>query len=186
MIPRLAELEPLHASTRAFLDALASSSFRGDIRADAATRLVTATDNSVYQILPQAVVFPTSAEDVVALATLSTDPNYQGLTLAPRGGGTGTNGQSLSEGIIVDLSRHMNGILEINAAEGWVRVQPGVVLDQLNRALKPLGLFFAPNLSPSSRATVGGMISTDACGEGSNHKQSDKELVANPALNAFE
>ncbi len=167
MIPRLAELEPVTAATTAFLAALTRAGFSGDIRPDLATRLVTATDNSVYQLVPQAVVYPRSTADVALIAQIAAEPAFQVLTLAPRGGGTGTNGQSLSEGVIVDVSRHMNRILEVNSAEGWVRVQPGVVLDQLNRALKPLGVFFAPNLSPSSRATIGGMISTDACGEGS-------------------
>src|SRR5690606_8813827 len=70
-------------------------------------------------------------------------------------------------GIIVDLSRHMSRIIELDKEGGWVRVQPGVVLDQLNAYLKPHGLFFAPSVSPSSRATLGGMIATDACGKGS-------------------
>ena len=79
----------------------------------------------------------------------------------------GTNGQSLTDGLIVDVSKHMNQVLEINAEERWVRVQGGVVKDQLNRALKPYGFFFAPELSTSNRATVGGMINTDASGQGS-------------------
>ena len=89
------------------------------------------------------------------------------VKLAPRGGGTGTNGQSLTDGLVVDVSRHMNRILEINVAERWARVQAGVVKDQLNAALAEHGLFFAPELSTSNRATIGGMISTDACGQGS-------------------
>src|SRR5699024_9476690 len=78
-----------------------------------------------------------------------------------------TNGQSLNSTIIVDLSRHMNQILELNVKERWVRVQAGVVKDQLNRFLKPHGLFFSPELSTSNRATLGGMINTDASGQGS-------------------
>ena len=89
------------------------------------------------------------------------------LKFTPRGGGTGTNGQSLTDGVSVDLSRHMNAILEINAEEGWARVQAGVVKDQLNAAVAANGLFFAPELSPSNRATIGGMIATDASGQGS-------------------
>ena len=79
----------------------------------------------------------------------------------------GTNGQSLTDGVVVDLSRNMNRILEIDVEQRWVRVQAGVVRDQLNAALKPHGLFFAPELSTSNRATVGGMINTDASGQGS-------------------
>jgi len=150
-----------------FLDALRSAGFRGQMSTDYGTRTVLATDNSIYQRLPQAAVFPLDADDVARVATLMAEPRFQAVKLTPRGGGTGTNGQSLTDGIVVDLSRHMNGILEINVQERWVRVQAGVVKDQLNKALKPHGLFFAPELSTSNRATVGGMINTDASGQGS-------------------
>ncbi len=100
------------------------------------------------------------------MQTASRDP-FLSLTFGPRGGGTGTNGQSLTPGIIVDLSRYMREILEINTQEGWVRVQTGVIKDQLNDFLKPYGFFFSPDLSTSNRATIGGMISTDASGQGS-------------------
>ncbi|MDD2050729.1 D-2-hydroxyglutarate dehydrogenase YdiJ [Pseudomonas putida] len=150
-----------------FLDALRAAGFRGQLSADYATRTVLATDNSIYQRLPQAAVFPQDAEDVARIAALMAEPRFKAVKLTPRGGGTGTNGQSLTDGIVVDLSRHMNSILEINVEERWVRVQAGVVKDQLNAALKPHGLFFAPELSTSNRATVGGMINTDASGQGS-------------------
>ena len=166
-IPKLDQLDGLRARYIAFLDALEASAFAGDVHRDAATRLVTATDNSVYQILPQAVVYPASAADVATFVQLASSDEFKRVTFTPRGGGTGTNGQSLSEGVIVDVSRHMNRVVELNIAEGWVRVEPGVVLDQLNRYLEPHGVFFAPSLSPSSRATLGGMIATDACGKGS-------------------
>lgn len=179
MIPRLAELEPAHSLTRDYLTALKAAGFRGEVAADAATRLVTATDNSVYQILPQAVIYPKDAADVVTAARIAGEARFSELTFAPRGGGTGTNGQSLATGVIVDVSRHLNQILDVDVARGLVRVQPGVVLDQLNRALKPHGMFFAPNLSPSSRATIGGMISTDACGEGSRvHGRTSEHVLA--------
>ena len=89
------------------------------------------------------------------------------VKFSARGGGTGTNGQSLTDGIVVDMSRYMNQILEINVEEQWVKVQSGVVKDALNDALRPHGFFFSPDLSTSNRATVGGMISTDASGQGS-------------------
>jgi FAD/FMN-containing dehydrogenase/Fe-S oxidoreductase len=167
MIPRLDQLEDIQQLYRRFLLELPRAGFRGDVHQDVATRLVTATDNSVYQILPQAVVYPLDAADVAAFCSLAADPRFRRVTYSARGGGTGTNGQSLADGVIVDVSRHMNGILETDLEAGWVRVQPGVVLDQLNAHLRPHGVFFAPNLSPSSRATIGGMISTDACGKGS-------------------
>ena len=151
----------------AFLDALRAAGFRGEIARDHASRTVLATDNSIYQRFPQSAVFPLDADDVQTLARVVSEPAHQSVRLTPRGGGTGTNGQSLTDGVIVDLSRHMNRIIEINAEQRWVRVQSGVVKDQLNAALKPYGLFFAPELSTSNRATIGGMINTDASGQGS-------------------
>lgn len=167
MIPRLdpgAHLPELYLS---YLDELRKSGFSGEISTDYASRLVAATDNSVYQLLPQAVVFPKAEEDISLLLRLAFEERYRELKLSPRGGGTGTNGQSLCDGVIVDVSRHFARILEINFEEGYARVQPGVVLDELNAQLTSKGVFFAPNLSPSSRATIGGMISTDASGKGS-------------------
>ena len=101
------------------------------------------------------------------IARLSSEPRFAALRLAPRGGGTGTNGQSLTDGLVVDVSRHMNRILDIDVGQRRARVQAGVVKDQLNAALAEHGLFFAPELSTSNRATIGGMINTDACGQGS-------------------
>lgn len=155
------------AAHAAFLKALHQGGFEGEIGTTHDTRLVHATDNSIYQRHPEAVVFPRHREDLVRLARLAGEPRWKEVVLAPRGGGTGTNGQSLTDGIVVDLSRHMNAILEINVEERWVRVQPGVVKDQLNAAIAQYGLFFAPELSTSNRATIGGMISTDASGQGS-------------------
>lgn len=91
-------------------------------------------------------------------------PEFRKIILIARGRGTGANGQSLTNGIVVDLSRFMNQILAIDVVKKQVCVQAGVVKDQLNQALKPYGLFFAPELSASNRATIGGMINTDACG----------------------
>ena len=167
MIPRLPLRDTLENDVDRFLQELRHTDFSGEIRADFASRLLASTDNSIYQILPQAVIFPKTRADVVAIFQLADQPTFQRLTFSPRGGGTGTNGQSLSTGIILDCSKYMNQILEVNLSEGWVKVQPGVVLDQLNNYLKPHGVFFAPNLAPSSRATLGGMINTDACGKGS-------------------
>ena len=167
MIPRLVDVPgpvPLHAE---FLAELRARGFAGDLSAAYADRVVLATDNSIYQRTPQAIAFPRNLDDLVRIVRAAQDPRFSDLTLAPRGGGTGTNGQSLTDGLVVDVSRHMNRILEINVAERWARVEAGVVKDQLNAALAPHGLFFAPELSTSNRATVGGMISTDACGQGS-------------------
>lgn len=151
----------------AFLQALVDGGFEGDVTTSAAHRITHATDNSVYQILPDAIAYARNRRDLAQIMILLDKPEFAGIIIRPRGGGTGTNGQSLGRGLVVDCSRYMTGILEINPAEGWVRVEPGVIKDQLNAALAPYGLFFAPELSTSSRATIGGMISTDACGQGS-------------------
>ncbi len=167
MIPRLNLQSELTEKYATFLTELAKIPFAGEIRADFANRLILSTDNSIYQILPQGVVFPRTSDDLVHLLRLASQESYREITFSPRGGGTGTNGQSLSPGIIIDCSKYMKHILEMNLEEGWVRVQPGVILDQLNSYLQPHGVFFAPSVAPSSRATLGGMINTDACGKGS-------------------
>jgi FAD/FMN-containing dehydrogenase/Fe-S oxidoreductase len=152
---------------RQFLHELERSGFEGEVDATHATRTVLATDNSIYQRYPQAAVFPRHAHDIARLASLLGREAFRGVAVAARGGGTGTNGQSLTEGIVVDMSRHMNRILEIDPVARTARVEAGVVKDQLNAELKRHGLFFAPELSTSNRATIGGMISTDASGQGS-------------------
>src|SRR5690554_2515017 len=150
-----------------FLEALKTAGFEGEIAPDYADRTVLATDNSIYQRLPQAALYPRHGEDLQRIAHLAGQVEHRQVALTPRGGGTGTNGQSLTDGLVVDVSRHMNRILDIDIENRRVRVQAGVVKDQLNAALKPHGLFFAPELSTSNRATIGGMISTDASGQGS-------------------
>jgi len=167
MIPNLKKSEAPSSLTLRFLEQLVARGFSGEISSSTAQRLLAGTDNSIYQLMPQSVVFPQNQKDIKILATLLGWDEFRAVKVTPRGGGTGTNGQSLTEGITVDMSRHLNHILEINKEEKWVRIEPGVVLDQLNAELKPLGLFFAPTLSTSSRATLGGMINTDACGKGS-------------------
>ncbi|NGM86745.1 FAD-binding oxidoreductase [Parapusillimonas sp. SGNA-6] len=150
-----------------FLEDLKKSGFQGEASDAHAERLVFSTDNSIYQRRPQAVVYPRDTDDVQILARLLAKPRFRQIVVAPRGGGTGTNGQSLTDGVVVDFSRHMSRILDIDVEARQVTVQAGVVKDQLNAALKPHGLFFAPELSTSNRATVGGMINTDASGQGS-------------------
>ena len=167
MIPRLPPTEAPGSAYAAFLDALRAAGFEGDLSAADGDRTVLATDNSIYRLVPQAIAFPRGTDDLSRIGRLLAEPRFAGVRIAPRGGGTGTNGQSLTDGLVVDVSRHMDRILEINAEERWVRVEAGVVKDQLNAALAPHGLFFAPELSTSNRATIGGMVSTDASGQGS-------------------
>ncbi|MGP2475201.1 FAD-binding and (Fe-S)-binding domain-containing protein (plasmid) [Acinetobacter baumannii] len=153
-------------SVQNFLTELRSD-FKGEIDISDAARHVYATDNSIYQRKPIAVMYPKDIDDLQTLMQLMDQVEYRGVVLTARGGGTGTNGQSLTDGIVVDISRHMNQILTIDPIKKTARVQAGVVKDQLNAALKPYGLFFAPELSTSNRATIGGMINTDASGQGS-------------------
>ncbi len=148
-----------------FLQQLQAAGFSGDIETSYGARLAMATDNSVYQKMPQAVVFPRSNEDCQKLGKLAAQ--FPDVAFSARGGGTGTNGQSLTEGIVLDIRRYLNQVLELNIEQGWVRVQAGVVKDALNDVLRPHGFFFSPDLSTSNRATLGGMISTDASGQGS-------------------
>ena len=141
--------------------------FLGEIDTSYAARISLATDNSIYQSVPQGVLFPKSTSDVQIITEVANLDEFKELKFSPRGGGTGTNGQSLTDHLIVDLSRHMREIIEINPEQGWVKVQAGVIKDQLNDYLRPYGFFFAPDLSTSNRATIGGMVNTDASGQGS-------------------
>ena len=164
IIPQQAELQ---ADVAAYLETLKQAGFNGDIETQYASRLAVATDNSIYQQLPQAVLFPRSESDIQIATSIAGAAGFDAIAFSARGGGTGTNGQSLTPGIVLDLSRYMHQVLEINPEQGWVRVQAGVIKDQLNAALKPYGYFFSPDLSTSNRATLGGMINTDASGQGS-------------------
>lgn len=147
-----------------FLRALEAAGFDGDVQTDKATRLVGATDNSIYRIEPAAILFPKSQEALHLLVRLAAEHK---VSITARGGGTGTNGQSLTEHVVVDVSRHMNKILSFDPKAEAVVVQPGAVLDQLNAFLGEHGYFFPPTVSTSSRATIGGMFATDASGKGS-------------------
>ncbi|WP_416412623.1 FAD-binding and (Fe-S)-binding domain-containing protein [Pantoea sp. App145] len=167
MIPQISQAPGLVQLVLTFLQSLKEQGFTGDTATSYADRLSLSTDNSIYQLLPDAALFPRSTADVALIARLAGEERFTSLVFTPRGGGTGTNGQSLNQGIVVDMSRYMNRILEIDTEQGWVRVEAGVVKDQLNAWLKPYGFFFSPELSTSNRATLGGMINTDASGQGS-------------------
>ncbi len=184
MIPRIEPEQSLLPEVNAFFAEVQRSGFAGDIEFSYGSRLAVATDNSVYQTLPQGVLFPKSREDIQCVLTLANQDAFNAIRFSPRGGGTGTNGQSLTHGVVIDMSRYMNRVLEINAEEGWVRVESGVVKDALNDALRPHGYFFSPELSTSNRATIGGMINTDASGQGSLRygKTSDHVLELDAVL----
>lgn len=178
MIERLTQSHTLDETVANFCEALKTfrasfeqdkqeCGFSGDIETSFSSRLSQANDNSVYQVVPQAIIFPKTTQDVLLITKLANEDPFQSLRFTPKGGGTGTNGQALTKYIVVDMSRYMRDILDINVKEGWVRVQSGVIKDQLNDYLRPFGYFFAPDLSTSNRATIGGMINTDASGQGS-------------------
>lgn len=151
---------------RHLIDQLRASAFSGEILAGPAARAVYSTDNSIYQVAPEAVVVPASVEDVVTLARLNIQTD-QPLPLVARGGGTGTNGQSLTSGVVVDTRRRLNRIISVDSAAREAVVEPGVVLGQLNSRLAEDGMFFAPHVATETRATIGGMVATDAAGKGS-------------------
>ena len=133
----------------------------GEVRFDKVSRALYATDASVYQIEPLGVVLPRSREDLLRIVRLC---GQMRCPLTMRGGGTSQAGQAIGPGLIADTSKYLNRILELHADERRVRVEPGIVLDDLNAALKPHGLRFAPDVSTASRATVGGMIANNSSG----------------------
>src|SRR5579884_4299691 len=133
----------------------------GDVRFDRLSRGLYSTDASVYQIVPLGVVLPRREEEIVHAVRTCT---RLGVPLTARGGGTSQAGQCIGPGVILDCSKHFHDVLEINAAERWARVRPGCVLDDLNAAAKPHGLHFAPDISTSNRATIGGMVANNSSG----------------------
>jgi FAD/FMN-containing dehydrogenase/Fe-S oxidoreductase len=135
--------------------------FKGDIFSDEATLILYATDASAYREKPLLVVRPLDADDLKVLIRFA---HKTGVPLVPRTAGTSLAGQVVGGGIIADVSKHMTRILEINEKERWVRVEPGVVLDELNKILEPLGLFFGPETSTSNRCMIGGMVGNNSCG----------------------
>ncbi len=166
-LPVLNDYEQVPEETQAFISALEQAGYIGDVDFSYSGRMVAATDNSIYQQLPQAVLYPRSQNDVRCIFRTAARAQFQGIRFSPRGGGTGTNGQALTPGVVIDLSRHLTRVLELNLEEGWVRVESGIIKDQLNAVLAPHGYFFAPDTSTSNRCTIGGMIATDASGQGS-------------------
>jgi FAD/FMN-containing dehydrogenase/Fe-S oxidoreductase len=133
----------------------------GEVRFDAVSRALYSTDASVYQIHPLGVVVPRSREDILRTLEIC---RRVGCSITMRGGGTSQAGQAIGSGVQIDLSKYYNRVLEVNAAERWVRVEPGIVLDELNAQLQPLGMRFAPDISTASRATIGGMMANNSSG----------------------
>ncbi len=133
----------------------------GEVRFDQTSRILYSTDASIYEVEPLGVVIPRSADDIQATIELA---SKHAIPIIPRGGGTSIVGNSIGSGIILDCSKYLNQILEVNREENWAKVQPGVVLDQLNAHLSQYQLYFGPDVATSSRANLGGMIGNNSSG----------------------
>ncbi|MBI4478938.1 MAG: FAD-binding protein [Acidobacteria bacterium] len=134
---------------------------RGEVRFDAYSRILYSTDASIYQIEPIGVVIPRDREDVLTAMEVA---RQHRAPVLPRGGGTSLAGQAIGRAVIFDFSKYVNRVLEVNAEERRARVEPGVVLDELNQQLRPHGLFFPPDPATANRCNIGGMIGNNACG----------------------
>ncbi len=133
----------------------------GELETGEPHRILYATDASVYREMPLAVAFPRSEADVVACVNFAREA---GISITPRAGGTSLAGQAVGAGLVVDVSRYLTNILEIDTEAGYAVVEPGVIRDQLNAALQPLGYWFGPNTSTANRCTLGGMFGNNSCG----------------------
>ncbi|NLF64195.1 MAG: FAD-binding protein [Chloroflexi bacterium] len=143
-----------------FLQTL-SGRVSGDLRRDDITRLLYSTDASIYQVVPHAVLIPRTEEDVHAAVELAAGRQ---MPLLPRTSGSSLAGQAVNEALVIDFTRHLNQVLELNAEERWIWVQPGIVLDELNAYLRPSGLKFGPDPASSDRAAMGGIVSNNSTG----------------------
>src|SRR3954464_2425573 len=151
---------PGSVETSAFVARL-QQAVSGGVRFDAFTRGRYATDASFYQIMPLGVVVPRTTEEALAALAIARD---EGVPVTPRGGGTSQCGQTVNSGLVVDTSKHLNRILSLDVENRSCVVEPGIVLDDLNRQLKPHGLWFPVDVSTASRATIGGMAGNNSCG----------------------
>src|SRR5450432_4858771 len=141
-----------------------SALLEGELFTDETTRILYATDASAYREMPLAVAVPKSVEDLKKLILFARENQ---TSLIPRTAGTSLAGQVVGQGIIVDVSKNFTSIIEFNKEEAWVRVQPGVIRDELNLFLKPHGLLFGPETSTANRAMIGGMVGNNSCGSNS-------------------
>ena len=146
----------------------------GEVYDDVMMQVIYATDASVYRELPAAIVIPKSVDDIRKVIAFANEYNQ---SIIPRAAGTSLAGQCVGDGIVVDVSKYLTKILEYNEAESWVRVQPGVIRDQLNDFLKAKGRFFSPITSTANRATIGGMVGNNSCGTTSIQYGSTRDHV---------
>jgi len=144
---------------------------QGDILTDDLSLGLYATDASVYQIKPIVIVLPKDEKDVIVAVKIAHDHK---VSILPRGAGTSLAGQTVGHSMVLDFSKYLNQIIEINVEERWVKVQPGMARDDLNVVLKAHGLIFAPDPATSSRANIGGMIGNNSSGTKSSHAPSTR------------
>ena len=161
----------------------------GEVRFDPFSRVLYSTDASIYQMEPVGVVIPRSVEDVLAVVEVARD---SGVPVLPRAGGTSLAGQTVNHAIVIDFSKNLNQVLEVNPGEHWARVQPGIVLDQLNRELAVHNLQYAPDPTTANRACIGGGIGNNSCGAHSviygktlDHVQELQVVLADASLAHF-
>lgn len=149
-----------------------SGELEGELYIDDTTKILYATDASAYREIPLAVSVPKSIDDLKKLIAFA---RINHTSLIPRTAGTSLAGQVVGNGIVVDVSKNFTQIIELNKEEGWVRVQPGVIRDELNMFLRPHGLFFGPETSTANRAMIGGMVGNNSCGSNSVVYRSTRE-----------
>ena len=154
-------MNPARGSTRSQLAEELKRAVAGEVRFDRYARQMYSTDASIYKMTPLGVVMPRDADDVSA--TIETCAQA-GVSVLPRGGGTGLSGQTVNRGVVVDFSKYMHDVIEINGQEGWVHTQPGITIDELNRQVTHTGKYFTPDPSTSSRANIGGAMGNNSCG----------------------
>lgn len=134
---------------------------QGEVLFDALSRGRYSTDASIYQIEPIGVVVPKTAADVAMAAQIARE---EGVPLLPRGGGTSQSGQTVGRALVIDFTKYLNRLVSADKDAATCTVEPGIVLDDLNRQLRPTGLWFPVDVSTSSRATIGGMTGNNSCG----------------------
>ena len=151
----------MESDTRYQVLDILKNDLEGDLKYDPITLTIYSTDASVYKEKPLAVAWPRNISDLRKIVSFA---NREKTSITLRAAGTSLAGQVVSPGIIVDVSKYLKRIIEVNCEEMWVRVEPGVVLDELNIEIKKNGLFFGPETSTSNRCNMGGMVGNNSCG----------------------
>ncbi|MSQ09370.1 MAG: FAD-binding oxidoreductase [Dehalococcoidia bacterium] len=154
-------LAPAHLAETRDLEAELRRAITGEVRFDAYSRTLYSTDASIYRIEPVGVVLPRNADEVSAIIEIC---HRNGVKVLPRGGGTGLSGQTVNHAVVIDFTKYMHALVEVNPQERWAVAQPGITLTELNRQVAEHGLFYTPDPSTVSRATIGGGTGNNSCG----------------------